>query len=1002
LPDDRGISWNHAMTALELRFLGQIEVVRGGKPIALPPSKKTRALLAYLALNQRTFRREHLCELLWEIPDDPRGSLRWSLSKLRQLVDDDTRQRIVADRVGVRFDTADAAIDIAELKGLVELDLDNCPLERLEDGAARLCGAPLEGLDLPDFHDFNSWYAGERESAIRAQMRLLFALIHRLSGNPEGALPHARTLARIAPYDEPARATLVRTLLAVGNVAQAEQQYQIGTRMLSEAGIAPTGELQRAARGAPRTPSRPERAPPGITGNGALATVKVSTFGLVGREAEVASIEEVLRETITQHRDAFVLVHGEPGIGKSRLLEAAAELARYAGALLLEARAYASESIRPFALWTDALRKLGPETTTAIFGKGDHTNRDHLFGGLSDLIAARAHAQPVVLMFDDLHWGDESSAAALHYVARTNREQSLFGILAARTDELHDNAPMVRALRELRHGGLLREIKLGPLTEEAVREIIQTRSPDADSARLSRACGGNPLLAIELAQAEASGDSGKWLSELVQERLARLEDDGGEVLRWAAVLAPRIDASTLSRIASLDWNRIGETLETAARQSMLVPVEHGFRFSHDLIADSIYAAISPARRRSMHRRVAEVLEKETALDPERAAELAHHAAQSGDAGLAARAMVSAGRLCLRFFANAEAVSLADKGLLWVEPLPPAERICLTLELREIMLSAAPVEHWEDAARECAMLAEQALDHGALSHARRGYYMAGYLHWMHGHWSGAREVVLQSERVARGGSDEEHVIGMAEAARCLAMLERDLPQADAMLLEAQAIASRKKVSHHAIPAAVGMLRFHENKLGEAAERFREARTLARSSGDRISEFQANEYLAMIEIERGRPDAAREHCAVLIELGEKLRDGSERPFAYALDALCNYAINDETGPLESALEELRVADAKHRLAYTLTHAALLDLERGRPEAAVAQADEALTYAESLGRATETMLAHVVLAHACRIASDTTGYQKHLSALERLETAPVAAWARGRAAGLALPEH
>jgi len=954
------------MAALELKFIGQLEVVRAGERIALPPSKKTRALLAYLALNPRTFRRERLCELLWEIPDDPRGSLRWSLSKLRQLVDDDTHQRIVADRVGVRFDATNVAIDIAQLKELVERGLDQWPLERLEQAALGFCGAPLEGLDLPDFHDFNSWHTAECENTLRAQMRLLSTLIRRLSGNPERALVHARSLVRIAPYDQQARATLAR--------------------------------LQSAAR----TIQPIEPAAPRTARTEPSATVAVQTFELVGRDEEIACLERAFAQTIVQHRDTFVLIHGEPGIGKSRLLEAAAAFARNAGALLLEARAYASESIRPFALWTDALRKLGAETMTAIFGQGEHANRDHLFGGLSDLIAIRARTQPVVLLFDDLHWGDESSAAALHYVARTNREQPLFGILASRTDELHDNAPMLRTLRELRHAGLLQEIKLGPLAEAAVREIIQTRSPDADSARLSRTCGGNPLLAIELARAQAPGDSGKWLSELVQERLARFEAGGGEVLRWAAVLAPRIDATTLSRIAGLDWNRIGEALETAARQSMLVPIEHCFRFSHDLIADSIYAAISPARRRTMHRRIAEVLENDTALDLERAAELAHHAAQSGDAGLAARAMVCAGRLCLRFFANDKAVSLARKGLQWVEPLQPAERICLTLELREIMLSAAPVEHWEDVARECAALAEQALDLGALSHARRGYYMASYLHWMHGHWAGAREVILQSERVARGGSDEEHVVGMAEAARCLAMLERDLPQADAMLLEAQAIAARKKVSHHAIPAALGMLRFHENNLDEAAERFREARTLARSSGDRISEFQANEYLAMIEIERGCPESARIHCAVLIELGEKLRAGSERPFAYALDALCRYAITDETAPLESALEELRVADAKHRLAYTLTHAALLDLERGRPDAAVAHAGEALRYAEALDRATETMLAHVVLARACRVLSDATGYARHVAALARLEKAPVAAWARGRAVRLEPPRN
>ncbi|HEY5658500.1 MAG TPA: alpha/beta hydrolase, partial [Myxococcota bacterium] len=92
------------MSGLELKFLGEVEVLRDGEPLALPPSKKTRALLAYLALSARPSRRDHLCDLLWEIPDDPRGSLRWSLSKLRRLVDDSARTRILADRNQVSFD----------------------------------------------------------------------------------------------------------------------------------------------------------------------------------------------------------------------------------------------------------------------------------------------------------------------------------------------------------------------------------------------------------------------------------------------------------------------------------------------------------------------------------------------------------------------------------------------------------------------------------------------------------------------------------------------------------------------------------------------------------------------------------------------------------------------------------------------------------------------------------------------------------------------------------
>jgi DNA-binding SARP family transcriptional activator/tetratricopeptide (TPR) repeat protein len=987
------------MAALELRFLGTLEVLRDGESVTLPPSRKTRALLAYLALNARSFSREHLCELLWEIPDDPRGSLRWSLSKLRRVVDDDDRQRIIADRLTVGFDASDVAIDIAALKALTDSGLEQASLESLETAAARYRGDPLEGLDLPNFHDFEAWCVIERESVTRAQTRLLTTLVRRLPDDPARALPHAQALVRIAPYDEGLRAALIRLLAAVGRHDQARQQYQAGIRLLKEAGIVPGGELARAWRSAPvrtaaieRSPIAAPRAPePASTPAGATSEP------LVGRDVEIEQLTQALSYVVSQGRCALRLLVGEPGIGKSRLLAAAATRARESGVLLLEAAAYESESIRPFAVWIDALRKLESDVSPAVFGKGDHANRDRLFGALSDLVTEKARSQPVALVFDDLHWGDESTAAALHYVVRTNADRPLLGVLAAREDELRDNAPMARALRDLRTAGLLEVIPVGPLGADALRALIDARSPQAHSERLSRACGGNPLLAIELARAEAAGDSGQSLGELVQERLARFDVEGGEVLRWAAVLAPRIDAATLARITGLDWNRIGEVLETAARQSMLVPSGRGLSFSHDLIARSIYAGISPARRRTMHRRIADALEHDTALDLERAADLAHHAAQSGDAALAARAMISAGKLCLRFFANDEAMTLARKGLQWVADLPEAERVCLTLELREIMLSAGPLEDWEAAALEYAALAERALDHGALSHARRGYYMASYVRWMHGHTSGAREEILQSERVTRGAGEEEHIVGMAEAARCLALLERDLTHADAMLMEARALASRRHVDHHAIPAALGMLRFHEGRFDEAVELFKEARTLSRSCGDRLSEFQANEYLAMIDIERGRHESAKERCVALIELGEKLREGSERPLAHALDALCHYAIADDAVPLETALVDLRTADAKHRLAYTLTRAALLDVERGRPDEAISHAGEALGYAEALDRPSEIMLAHVALARARLAANDMAGSARHAAAIAELERGPVAGWARERATAL-----
>lgn len=982
------------MAALTLNLLGDLEVIRAGVVMPLPPSKKTRGLLAYLALNDRAFRREQLCELLWEVPDDPRGSLRWSLSKLRRLVDDDKR-RIIADRTNVAFDVEDVTIDVVELRTLAAGGVEEVSLEALETAAGRYRGNFLEGLELSNFHDFHAWCVAEREHAVRAQTRLLTVLTRRLSKAPERALTHARALVSLLPYDEAVRATLIKLLVALGRQEEAEQHHRLGMRMLEEVGAESTGALFAAWRGAPG--NAPPRAAPRAAPR---ETVAVPTRDLlVGRDLERARLANLLADVAEHGYAQVLLIRGDPGIGKTRLLDVMATHARQTGAFLLEASAFESDAIRPFALWIDGFRRLG-EDAPSLFESAAEDTRDQLFARLSDFIARETADRPVVLLFDDLQWCDESSIAALHYAARMNRERPLLTVLAAREEEVRDNGSVQQALRGLRHDALLEELKLGPLAEDAVRALIEARAPTVDSTSLCRQCAGNPLLAIELARAQVAGEGVSSLDELMRERLSRFDVDGAEVLRWAALLSPRIDVAALVRLSGLDARRVEEVLESAERQAMLQPAERGFRFAHELVGRSIYTDVSPARRRIMHRRVAELLEEDTALDLERSADLAHHATQSGDPALAARALVSAGRLCLRFFANEDAQTLARKGLALTGQLSDAEAVCLRIDLNDVLLAAAPLDDWEAAAERYVALAEQALDHGALGHARLGYHMASVVRWDHGHWAGAREQSLQAARVVRGGSEQDHITGMAETAKCLAMLERDLGEADAMLMEAQALAVRQRLRYHAIPAALGMLRYHENRLDEAEELFKEARLLCKSAGDRVNEFQANEYLVMIDFERGAFSAARARCAALIEIGEKLREGSEAPFARALDGLCAYAMQEPDATLEAALERLRIADAKHRLAYTLTRAALLDLERGRVDTALARATEALAYAEVLERPTETLLAHVALAQAHSAAGDADAEARHREAAAALAAAPVAEWARARSEQLDAP--
>ena len=136
------------MPALQLKFLGDFEVVRDGVRLALPPSKKTRALLAYLALNRRSFRREHLCELLWDIPNDPRGELRWCLSKLRGVLDDTTRSRVVSDGDTVALALADCSVDAVTIGNALQAGIEALDRETLRALSNLFTGEFLEDVEI--------------------------------------------------------------------------------------------------------------------------------------------------------------------------------------------------------------------------------------------------------------------------------------------------------------------------------------------------------------------------------------------------------------------------------------------------------------------------------------------------------------------------------------------------------------------------------------------------------------------------------------------------------------------------------------------------------------------------------------------------------------------------------------------------------------------------------------------------------------------------------------
>src|SRR5262249_6793472 len=159
-------------------------------PASLPPSRKTRALIAYLALTRCRHRREQLCEIFWDIPDDPRGSLRWSLSKIRTLVDEPTRPRLAADRQSVELRTDTIYIDFFAAQSCAGRE--DASTEELVLAARSFRGPLLSDLDLPENGGFHTWLLGLREDGRKLQARILRSLIERLAATPEEALPYAR------------------------------------------------------------------------------------------------------------------------------------------------------------------------------------------------------------------------------------------------------------------------------------------------------------------------------------------------------------------------------------------------------------------------------------------------------------------------------------------------------------------------------------------------------------------------------------------------------------------------------------------------------------------------------------------------------------------------------------------------------------------------------------------------------------------------------------------
>ena len=244
------------LSADRVLLIGPLQVIRNGVPLNQPPSRKVRALLAYLAMAPRPVTREKLCELFWDVADDPKSELRWCLSKLRPLVDRPATTRIVADRKQVWIDTSSLDIDAQSVARRTQKTLANASPGELRSLLALFRGDFLEGLSVERAPSFENWLAWQRHRFRQLHQQLLERLSAVLPPESDDRIEVLRQCVEVAPFDEVVHIELVRTLLRRGLYAEAEHQIDASVTRFQTEGIDPES-LEAAFAAARRSTSKP-------------------------------------------------------------------------------------------------------------------------------------------------------------------------------------------------------------------------------------------------------------------------------------------------------------------------------------------------------------------------------------------------------------------------------------------------------------------------------------------------------------------------------------------------------------------------------------------------------------------------------------------------------------------------------------------------------------------------------------------------------------------------
>ncbi|HEY7272018.1 MAG TPA: AAA family ATPase [Actinoplanes sp.] len=676
---------------LEVRLFGAFEARVDGTPVALA-STRAQSLLAYLALrNGAPQRRDKVAYLLW--PDSAeqqaRTNLRHVLHTLRAAVPDTDRYlNATAQTLTLRDFSADTAAFDAVLADAGD------DVERLRKATDLYPGDLLDGW-------YDDWLVADRD---RYRQRVLAALgrlipLLEMRGDLDGALRYAeraRALDRLAegPYQ-----ALMRLHDALGDRARAVRVYHECVATLEdELGVAPSAETQALYEAL-----LPD-------GDAAPRTAGVSAF--VGRQAQRRLLTGLWRDAATGPPH-LVVVTGEPGVGKTRLVEELRHWAAARGASTASARSYAAEGALAYAPVVAWLRGLGvarwrgrlsPAQLAALApllpelaiepAPPEPGARLRLFDAVVHALHARAG--PVLLVADDLHAADSPTLHFLHYLLRAEPPVPAMVTATARLAETDAEHPLHVLLTGAQALGRYTELRLDRLNRAETAVLARRLGHDldgADAERLHTATDGNALFVVETLRAGWHGGSAppvltQRVQAVLEARLRQLTGSARDLVGVAATAGASVSVDLLTRVHPRGADQAAHDLdELWRRQVLLTSGGDTYDFSHDKLREVAYRMLSPAQRRRHHGTLAEALRAVYAdrLDAV-AGQIAAHLYAAGSADEAVDWYARAAQAAQRLFADAAAADLLDQAWQIVAAQPEsAARLARELEL----LTATP-------------------------------------------------------------------------------------------------------------------------------------------------------------------------------------------------------------------------------------------------------------------------------------------------------------------------